>query len=193
VNSFGPYLLLWVAMVYARTVSYWLVLPLAILAAGFLARIFIIFHDCSHGSFFKSKRANQVIGRIAGLLNVTPYRHWRWQHGLHHGTSGDLDRRGSGDIWTLTVQENLESNLRKRVAYRLARNPFVLLVIAPLYLFVVHHRFSSAAAAPRERQSVRCTNLALLAVTVLMCVVMGLRSFLLIQLTVTAFAGALGV
>jgi hypothetical protein len=90
-----------------------------------------------------------VIGSIAGLLNLTPYRHWRWQHALHHGTSGDLDRRGSGDIWTLTVQEYLESTRWTRVAYRLARNPVVLFVIAPLYLFVVHHRFASAAAAIR--------------------------------------------
>jgi omega-6 fatty acid desaturase (delta-12 desaturase) len=193
VNSFIPYLLLWVAMVYALAVSYWLVLPVAILAAGFLARIFIIFHDCGHGSFFQSRRANQVVGSLAGLLNLTPYRHWRWQHAVHHGTSGDLDRRGSGDIWTLTVQEYLESNRWRRVAYRLARNPFVLFVIAPLYIFVVHHRFASATAPPRERQSVRRTNLALLAVTALMSIVMGLRTFLLIQLTVSAFAGALGV
>jgi omega-6 fatty acid desaturase (delta-12 desaturase) len=92
-NSFVPYVLLWVPMVYALTVSYWLMLPLAILAAGFLARIFIIFHDCGHGSFFQSKRANRAIGAVAGLLNLTPYRHWRWQHALHHGTSGDLDQR----------------------------------------------------------------------------------------------------
>ncbi len=193
VNSVVPYLLLWVAMVYALEVSYWLMLPLAILSAGFLARIFIIFHDCGHGSFFESKRANHIVGRITGLLNLTPYRHWRWQHALHHGTSGDLDRRGSGDIWTLTVQEYLESSLRKRVAYRLARNPFVLFVIAPLYIFVVHHRFASKGAPPRERQSVRRTNLALLAVTLGMTLVMGLKTFLLIQLTVTAFAGAVGV
>jgi omega-6 fatty acid desaturase (delta-12 desaturase) len=193
VNSFVPYLLLWVAMIYALRVSYWLVLPLAILAAGFLARIFIIFHDCGHGSFFQSKRANQVIGSIAGLLNLTPYRHWRWQHALHHGTSGDLDRRGSGDIWMLTVQEYLESSRWRRVAYRLARNPVVLFMIAPLYVFAVHHRFASGAAPARERQSVLGTNLALLAVTALMSIVVGLRAFLLIQLTVTAFAGAAGV
>jgi len=193
VNSFVPYLLLWVAMTYALTVSYWLVLPLAILAAGFMARIFIIFHDCGHGSFFRSKRANHVTGIIAGLLNLTPYRHWRWQHAIHHGTSGDLDRRGSGDIWTLTVQEYLESNRWRRVAYRLARNPVVLFVIAPLYVFVVHNRFASAGAPPRERMSVRRTNLALLAGTLIMSAVMGLRAFLLIQLTVSAFAASLGV
>jgi omega-6 fatty acid desaturase (delta-12 desaturase) len=92
-------------MYHALVVSYWLMLPIAILAAGFLARIFIIFHDCGHSSFFKSRAANNVMGAIAGLLNLTPYRHWRWQHALHHGTAGNLDKRGAGDIWTLTVQE----------------------------------------------------------------------------------------
>ena len=193
VNSFVPYVLLWIAMVYALAVSYWLMVPLAIVAAGFLARIFIIFHDCGHASFFKSKRANQAVGRIAALLNLTPYRHWRWQHSLHHGTAGDLDRRGSGDIWTLTVREYLESNRRRRVAYRLARNPLVLFVIAPLYVFVVHHRFAASSAPARERQSVRHTNWALLAVAALMSVIIGWKSFLLIQLTVSAFAGALGL
>ena len=94
INSFVPYALLWFAMVRALVISYWVMLPIAILAAGFLARIFIIFHDCGHASFFKSKRANNATGAIAGLLNLTPYRHWRWQHALHHGSAGDLDRRG---------------------------------------------------------------------------------------------------
>jgi len=190
VNSFGPYVLLWVAMLYALSVSYWLMLPLAILAAGFLARIFIIFHDCGHGSFFKSKRANNVVGAIAGLVNLTPFRHWRWQHALHHGTAGDLDRRGAGDIWTLTVQEYLQSTRWRRFAYRLARNP---IVIAPLYVFVVHHRFAVPGAPERERQSVRRTNWALLGVTLLMAAVIGIKAFILIQLTVSAFAGAVGL
>jgi acyl-lipid omega-6 desaturase (Delta-12 desaturase) len=193
INSFVPYLLLWVAMVYAVAISYWLMLPLAVLAAGFLARIFIIFHDCGHGSFFKSKRANNLTGAVAGLLNLTPYRYWRWQHALHHGTAGDLDRRGSGDIWTLTVQEYIQSTRWRRFAYRLARNPIVLFVIAPLYVFVVHHRFAVATAPRRERQSVRRTNWALFAITLVMSAVIGLKAFLLIQLTVSAFAGAAGL
>jgi len=193
INSFIPYALLWVAMVYALTISYWLMLPLAILAAGFLARIFIIFHDCGHGSFFKSKRVNNAMGVVAGLLILTPYRHWRWQHALHHGTAGDLDRRGSGDIWTLTVQEYIQSTRWRRFAYRLARNPIVLFVIAPLYVFAVHHRFAVADAPKRERQSVRLTNWALLAITLVMSATIGLKAFLLIQLTVTAFAGAAGL
>jgi omega-6 fatty acid desaturase (delta-12 desaturase) len=193
VNSFVPYSLLWVAMVYALSVSYWLMLPLAILAAGFLARIFIIFHDCGHASFFKSKRANSVMGAIAGLLNLTPFRHWRWQHALHHGTAGDLDRRGFGDIWTLTVQEYIQSTRWRRFAYRLARNPVVLFVIAPLYVFVIHHRFPAATAPKRERQSVGRTNLALFGITLVMSALIGLKAFLLIQLTVSALAGALGL
>src|SRR3984893_13926693 len=193
INSFVPYVLLWFAMDRALAVSYWVMLPIAILAAAFLARIFIIFHDCGHASFFKSKGANNVTGVVAGLLNLTPYRHWRWQHALHHGTAGDLDRRGSGDIWTLTVQEYLQSTRWRRFAYRLARNPVVLFVIAPLYVFVVHHRFAASAAPKRERQSVHYTNWALLGITLVMSAVIGLRAFLLIQLTVSAFAGALGL
>ena len=177
INSFVPYALLWFAMDRALSVSYWLMLPIAMLAAGFLARIFIIFHDCGHGSFFKSQRANNATGAIAGLLNLTPYRHWRWQHALHHGTAGDLDRRGSGDIWTLTVQEYLQSTRWRRFAYRLARNPIVLFVIAPLYVFVVHHRFAVSAAPKRERQSVYCTNWALLGVTLLMSAMIGLKAY----------------
>ncbi len=193
INSFVPYALLWFAMDRALAVSYYLMLPVAILAAGFLARIFIIFHDCGHASFFKSKRANNVIGAIAGLLNLTPYRHWRWQHAVHHGTAGDLDRRGSGDIWTLTVQEYLQSTRGRRIAYRLARNPIVLFVIAPLYVFVVHHRFATSEAPDRERHSVRRTNWALLGGALVMSAVIGWKAFVLIQLTVSAFAGAIGL
>jgi omega-6 fatty acid desaturase (delta-12 desaturase) len=192
-NSIVPYALLWFAMDRALAVSYWLMVPIALLAAGFLARIFIIFHDCGHASFFKSKRANNLTGVITGLLNLTPYRHWRWQHALHHGTAGNLDRRGSGDIWTLTVQEYLQSTRWRRFAYRLARNPIVLFLIAPLYVFVVHHRFPVSTAPKRERESVRLTNWALLGITLVMSALIGLRALLLIQLTVTAFAGALGL
>jgi omega-6 fatty acid desaturase (delta-12 desaturase) len=193
INSFLPYALLWFAMDRALIVSYWLMLPIAILAAGFLVRIFIIFHDCGHGSFFNSKRANNATGAIAGVLLLTPYRHWRWQHALHHGTAGDLDRRGAGDIWTLTVEEYLGSTRWRRLAYRLARNPIVLFVVAPLYVFVVHHRFAVSTAPARERQSVHRTNWVLLGITLVMSALIGLKAFLLIQLTVSGIAGALGL
>ncbi len=192
-NSFVPYALLWFAMDRALAVSYWLMLPIALLAAGFLVRIFIIFHDCGHASFFKSKRANNLTGAIAGLFILTPYRHWRWQHALHHGTAGNLDRRGSGDIWTLTVQEYLQCTRWRRFAYRLARNPIVLFLVAPLYVFVVHDRFAVSHAPQSERESVRLTNWALLGITLVMSALIGLKALLLIQLTVSAFAGAFGL
>jgi acyl-lipid omega-6 desaturase (Delta-12 desaturase) len=97
INTLVPYAALWYAMYRCMAVSYWLVLPMALLAAGLLVRVFIVFHDCGHGSFFKSKMANNITGFVAGMLTLTPYYHWRWEHALHHGSSGQLDRRGAGD------------------------------------------------------------------------------------------------
>jgi acyl-lipid omega-6 desaturase (Delta-12 desaturase) len=193
VNSIGSYLLLWVLMGWSLRISWWLTLPLAILAGGLLVRVFIIFHDCGHGSFLNARLANDIVGFIAGLLTLTPYYHWRWEHALHHGASGDLDRRGTGDIWTMTVQEYLESSRWKRFAYRLARNPIVLFVIAPVFLFVVRQRFPSPGANRRERRSVWWMNLAILAMAALGSSLLGLKVYLFIQLLVTTVAGAAGV
>jgi omega-6 fatty acid desaturase (delta-12 desaturase) len=192
-NTLIPYVLLWIAMDRVLSISYWLMLPLAFLASGFLVRIFIIFHDCCHASFFKSRAANNIVGTIAGLMNMMPYRHWRWQHAIHHGTSGDLNRRGIGDIWMLTVKEYQQSTRVRRLAYRFLRNPFVLFLIAPLFVFVVQQRFASPTAPLRERQSVRQTNLCLCAIALLMTATIGWKPFFLIQLTVSAFAGAAGL
>jgi acyl-lipid omega-6 desaturase (Delta-12 desaturase) len=192
-NTLVPYALLWCLMPLCLSISYWLLLPVAALAAGLLVRIFIIFHDCGHGSFMKSRRANDLVGFATGLLTFTPYYFWRWQHALHHGTAGDLDRRGSGDVWTLTVQEYVECSRWKRLAYRLSRNPLVLFVIAPLFLFVVLLRFPSKGAPPRERRSVHWTNLALLIFGVGMSALFGWRTFLLTQFTIMVFSGAAGV
>ena len=142
VNTLVPYAALWCLMYLSLQVSWWLALPLAVLAAGFLVRVFIIFHDCGHGSFLPSRRANDILGFITGVLTFTPYYHWRWEHALHHATSGDLDRRGTGDVWTLTVQEYLEASRWKRFAYRLARNPVILFGLAPLFLFLIKHAIS---------------------------------------------------
>ena len=192
-NTLLPYALLWCLMPLCLSVSYWLLLPVAALAAGFLVRIFIIFHDCGHASFVKSRRANDLVGFVTGLLTFTPYYFWRWQHAVHHGTSGDLDRRGYGDVWTLTVQEYVESSRWQRLAYRLSRNPLVLFVIAPLFLFVVILRFPSSAAPPRERRSVYWTNLALLIWATGMSAIFGWRAYFLMQFTVMVFSGAAGV
>jgi omega-6 fatty acid desaturase (delta-12 desaturase) len=193
VNSLIPYILLWVGMVYALAQSYWLMLPIAVLASGFLVRIFIIFHDCGHESFFASRRANHFTGCVTGLLTLTPYLHWRWHHALHHKSAGNLDRRGVGDIWTLTVEEYLHSSRRKRFGYRLARHPVVLFVVVPFYIFVMAQRLCSGIAPPRERRSVHLTNLAILLAALAMSALIGFRAFISIQLTVSAMAGGAGI
>ena len=193
INTFVPYAGLWCLIYFSRSISWWLTVPLAILAGGFLVRVFIIFHDCGHGSYFKSRKANDVLGFIAGVLTFTPYYHWRWEHAIHHASSGHLDKRGVGDIWTMTVQEYLESSRWKRFAYRLARNPVILFAIAPLYLFLVQQRIPSSKANPRERLSVHWMNLAIVGVAFGLSWIFGLGSYLIIQLIVILVAGASGV
>jgi omega-6 fatty acid desaturase (delta-12 desaturase) len=192
-NTLVPYVALWVLMYFTLKVSWWLTIPLAILAGAILVRVFIIFHDCGHGSFFKSRAANHVLGALTGALTFTPYYHWRWEHAIHHSSSGDLDRRGTGDVWTLTVQEYLESSRWRRFAYRLARNPFILFVLAPLFLFLVLNRIPKLRAPVRERYSVYLTNLAVGLMAVGLLWIFGLKAFLIIQLTVLMVAGSAGV
>jgi omega-6 fatty acid desaturase (delta-12 desaturase) len=193
VNTLVPYAALWYLIHLSLPISYWLTVPLVLLAGGFQVRIFIVFHDCGHGSFFKSRKANDIVGCLTGLLCLTSYFHWRWEHAVHHSTSGDLDRRGTGDVWTLTVQEYLEASRWKRFAYRLARNPLVLFVVAPLFLFVVRERFPTAGAGRRERRSVYWTNLAILVMGGGLSLVFGLKAYLVIQLAVAAVAASAGV
>src|SRR5882724_11326941 len=192
VNTLVPYGLLWYLMYRSLSISWWLIPPLAVLTGAFLVRIFIIFHDCGHSSYFRSRRANDIVGFITGLLTFTPYYQWRWDHALHHATSGHLDKRGTGDLWTLTVQEYLESSRWRRFAYRLARNPIILFVIAPLYVLLVKHRFAKADASQRERDSVYWTNLTILGFAVALSLVFGIKAYLVIQLTVLLVAGSAG-
>ncbi|HUJ08954.1 MAG TPA: fatty acid desaturase [Verrucomicrobiae bacterium] len=193
VNTLVPYALLWYLMYRSLAVSYWITLPLTILAGGFLVRVFIIHHDCGHGAFFKSRKANDIWGFITGVLTFTPYYLWRWEHAIHHAHAADLDRRGLGAVWTLTVQEYLEASRWKRVAYRLARNPVVLFVIAPLFVFLIRHRFSNAGASKRERHSVYWTNLGIVGMATALSFAFGIKAYLLIQLTVVGVAGSAGV
>jgi acyl-lipid omega-6 desaturase (Delta-12 desaturase) len=193
INTLVPYAAIWALMYFTVNISWWLTVPLAVLGGAFLVRVFIISHDCGHGSFFKSQRANHILGAITGLLTFTPYLHWRWEHSLHHATSGDLDRRGTGDIWTLTVQEYLESSRWKRFAYRLARNPVILFIIAPLFLFLVRERFPNPRAGKRERRSVHGTNLGILAMVACMSWIFGWQAYLAIQLIVFGVATSAGV
>ena len=131
-------------------------------AAGVLVRFSFCFHDCCHGSFFASRRANTILGYITGILTFTAFEDWRRVHNRHHATAGDLDRRGVGDIWTMTTEEYLAAPLLKRLAYRFYRNPFILLGPGSVLLFLFLHRFPIKGAGKRERASVLYTNLAIL-------------------------------
>lgn len=192
-TSVAPYALLWVAMAYTLPVSYWLMLPFAVVAAGFLVRCFIIMHDCGHGSYFKSRRANDAWGSIMGVLTFTPYFQWRNQHAIHHASAGDLDRRGVGDVWTLTVEEYRAASRARRLTYRLARNPIVLLLLAPLYVFIIEQRFPARVSGKRGHASVYWTNAAIVGIAVAGSLALGFWEYLTVQLTVMAIAGGAGI
>ena len=194
-DTFIPYAALWALMLYMvqHGYPYWITMALAVIAAGILVRIFILFHDCCHGSFFPSRRANTILGYLSGILIFTPFEDWRYTHAVHHATAGDLDRRGTGDIWTMTTEEYLAAPQRKRLAYRIYRNPFILFIPGPVLLFLFVQRFSSKGAKKRERVSVVFTNLAILLVVVVASATIGLKTYLLIQFPVIAIAGAFGL
>jgi acyl-lipid omega-6 desaturase (Delta-12 desaturase) len=193
VNTLIPYCLFWYVMYRSLEVSYGMTLAFAVPTAGFLVRLFIIFHDCGHGSFFASQRANDLVGFVAGVLTLTPYYGWTHEHAMHHATAGDLDRRGVGDIWTMTVREYLQASPGKRFAYRLYRNPLVMFVVGPAFLFLIWHRIPSRTASRRDRLSVHWTNVAILGMVVLMSGIVGLKAYMLVQLPVVLIAGAAGV
>jgi acyl-lipid omega-6 desaturase (Delta-12 desaturase) len=194
-NTFIPYLLLWAAMIHTvkQGFSYWITLALAVVAAGFMVRIFILFHDCAHGSFFTSRRANTILGYVSGIVTFTPFEDWRYAHNLHHATAGDLDRRGVGAIRTMTKEEYLAAPTLKRLAYRIYRNPFVLFGPGAALLFLFFQRFSSKGAGKRERNSVVFTNLALLTVIAAASSIIGFQTYLLIQLPIIVIGGSLGL
>jgi omega-6 fatty acid desaturase (delta-12 desaturase) len=192
-NTILPYAAVWALLYWSLSVSYWLAVPLVIVGGGLLVRLFIITHDCGHGSFFKSRLATDFWGFITGVLTFTPYYHWRWEHAIHHASSGDLDRRGIGDVWTMTCQEYLTAPRWKRFAYRVSRNPFVLFVLAPLVLFMVKHRFAHPKAARREKMSVFWTNLSLLVTAVAMSHLFGWKAYLILQVGIVMVAGMAGV
>jgi len=193
IDTVGAYVAVWFLMYLTLGFSWWLTLPLAVLAGGLLVRVFIIFHDCGHGSFFRSRFANDFWGFVTGLLTLTPYYQWRGEHATHHGATGDLDRRGIGDVWTMTVQEYLDASRWQRFSYRLARNPIVLFVIAPLVMFLVLQRLPRRGSSRRELLSVWWMNFAVLGMAVGMSCLFGLLPYLVIQLTVLMVAGAVGI
>jgi omega-6 fatty acid desaturase (delta-12 desaturase) len=192
-TSIVPYLALQVAMYFALDVSYWLVLAISVPASGFLLRTFIVFHDCGHGSFLPSKRANTWLGVFSGLFVYTPFHAWKHEHAIHHATSGDLDRRGTGDVDMLTVTEYAALSKPKRFEYRMFRNPVVMLLLGPLWALAIEPRFSAGTGRPIDKKSVLWTDVILVAVLAGLIWLIGLKALVLIQLPCIMLAGGAGV
>jgi acyl-lipid omega-6 desaturase (Delta-12 desaturase) len=192
-TSVAPYVALSALMYLTLGASYLLTLALAIPAAGFLVRTFIVFHDCTHGSFLRSKRANAWVGTAVGLLTFSTFACWRHRHAVHHATAGDLGRRGVGDVQTMTVAEYQGRSWRGRLAYRLLRNPFVMFGLGPIVVLVVQPRIVPRSARPRIKRSVIATNFALVALIGGLCQLIGWRDYLLVQIPTIVLAGAAGI
>ncbi|MCY7918972.1 fatty acid desaturase DesE [Bacillus vallismortis] len=192
-NTFIPFFGLWFLAYLCLNVSYLLTIALTVIAAGFLTRIFIIFHDCCHQSFFKQKRYNHILGFVTGVLTLFPYLQWQHSHSIHHATSSNLDKRGTGDIWMLTVNEYQAASRRTKLAYRLYRNPFVMFILGPIYVFLITNRFNKKGARRKERVNTYLTNLAIVALAAVCCLIFGWQSFLLVQGPIFLISGSIGV
>jgi omega-6 fatty acid desaturase (delta-12 desaturase) len=192
VNSLIPYFILFYLSMRSLEISFWLTLPLSILTAGFMVRIFIIFHDCGHGSFFKSRQANVWLGRITGFLVFTPYQRWTHDHAIHHATAGNLDKRGKGDVYTMTVQEYLEAPWWKKFGYRVMRQPVFMFIFGSLIVFIATQRVPPTKGK-REQASVWWMNLALAVWITVMSLLFGWKAYLVVQLLVIFFGASVGI
>lgn len=191
-----PFALLWAAMLFSISIgAWWLYLFLVIPAAGLLVRLFMIQHDCGHGAFLPSRAGNDWIGRVIGVLTLTPYDYWQRAHAVHHASSGHLDRRGIGDVDTLTKDEYLALSGWGRLKYRLYRHPLVMFGIGPIYLFVLQNRlpFGFMRKGWMPWVSTMATNAAILTVSATLIWAVGLSSFLLVHLPVVLIGAAVGV
>jgi len=192
INTLVPYLFLFYLTMRSVDVIPWLTLPLSIITAGFMVRTFIIFHDCGHGSFFSSQTANDTLGVITGILTLTPYYQWKHDHAIHHATSGDLDRRGIGDVYTMTVKEYMAAPWWKKVGYAVMRNPIALLVFGSVGVFLFAQRIP-VAKGKRERASVWWTDLALAVIITFIVLTIGWKEYIITQLLVLVVGGSAGI
>lgn len=194
INTLVPFFFLWALAAYIYShYAFWPLLLITPLAAGFMVRAFIIFHDCCHGSFFQSKAANDWVGRVLGVIVFTPYEYWKHSHSIHHASAGDLDKRGVGDVTTWTVDEYRSKAWYARWGYRLMRHPMFLLTIAPLLMFALVQRTWRPGVGRREKLSVIYTNIAL--VVVIACLIwwIGWQAFLAVELPILWIATVSGV
>jgi len=191
----SAFVALWIGMWLSLDYGYWLTLLLAVPASGLMVRLFIIQHDCGHGSYFKSRRANDIVGRTIGVVTLTPYDYWRRAHASHHATSGNLDARGIGDIDTLTVKEYRALGVWRRLAYRLVRHPLILFGIAPPYLFAIKHRLPSDLSRLGKGlwRGIMATNLAIAAVVLVLALLIGPIALIKVHLPIALLGSAIGV
>jgi omega-6 fatty acid desaturase (delta-12 desaturase) len=192
-TSVVPFIAGWALMYFALQVSYLLVLALAVPTAGFLLRTYILFHDCTHGSFLRGRRANAYLGAVLALIVFTPFARWRYEHAVHHATGSDLDRRGIGDVPTLTVAEYQAKSWPGRLGYRLFRNPMIMFGLGPIFAMLLEPRWINRSARPRIKRSVWGTDLALALVVGGLCWLLGWRDFLLVEAPLVPLAGGVGI
>jgi len=194
-DTLVPYFALWAVMVWLlkHNYSYWYLIPLLVVASGLTVRIFIIFHDCGHGSFTSNRNANTILGYITGILTFTPYYEWRHEHAEHHAEVGDLDRRGTGDIWTMTVQEFQTADKKVRLGYQLIRNPLILFTVGAPFKFLVLQRIPSKNEGKREKASVWITNFGILAIGLIAAKTIGFSTYIAIQFPIILLASIAGV
>ncbi|GAB6929105.1 fatty acid desaturase [Paenibacillus sp. JCM 10914] len=193
VNTMLPLIILWYAAYLSLSVSYWLTIPIILVASGFVVRTFIIFHDCCHQSFLKNRFFNKLLGNITGVITLCPYEQWKNTHAIHHATSSNLDKRGIGDMWVLTVEEYNQASFWQRLSYRVYRNPIVMFGLGPIAIFLFSYRFNRKGARRKEKINTYVTNVAIVVLYAVLCWAIGWQAFLLVQAPIFFFSGMLGI
>jgi omega-6 fatty acid desaturase (delta-12 desaturase) len=193
INTFIPFIILWYFAYKSISISVVLTIFIDIVAALFLIRVFIIFHDCCHQSFFKNKTANKVLGTITGVVTLFPFSQWKHSHSIHHATSGNLDKRGIGDMWVLTVEEYVEASIWTKIQYRLYRNPLIMFGIGPIYIVLISNRFNTKNAKLKERLNTYLTNILIVGVSALFCLTIGWENYLLVEGPIFFISAVLGI
>ena len=189
-----PFVVLWAAAWWSLSISYFLTLALCVPAAGMLVRLFLIQHDCGHGAFFRNKKVNNWVGRILGIFTFTPYEVWRRDHALHHASSGNLDKRGFGDIRTVTISEYMAMSRLQRLSYRLYRNPFIMFGVGPAYVYLLRNRIPMGFMGSLHHWiSAMGTNVVAAVLAGILIFFIGVGPFFLVLLPITLLAGSLGV
>ncbi|MFC4023403.1 fatty acid desaturase [Oceanobacillus longus] len=193
INSIVPFILLWFLSYQSLSISIWLSLAISVIASGFVVRTFIIFHDCTHMSFFKNAKANRIVGTITGIITHFAFEKWKRDHSIHHATSSNLDKRGTGDVWVMTVEEYKEASFFGKLGYRLYRTPIVMFGLGPIFLFLISNRFNRKGAKRKERLNTYLINVSIAVIYALLIWAIGWQAFMMVQLPILFIAGASGI